>query len=164
MMSDYAIIAKNTVLSTLGEENEYFERIILKQLENEHGDIIKILRQVDTISRNVNSDNTKSKTTNTVLNSDNIIQKVPQNDIKIYDNDIKIVINGNNDNYSNLTEQQIISRWIINSLLKDNIEKKNANMSLKHWKLVNGTLAATLPFISAIIVGVIEYYFIIKTC
>jgi len=159
-MSRYAEIVRRAVISTLGEENEYMQKILMEQLENDDNRyIINVIDGVIDGAIDVTTDQDK-------------ILKLPNNkpedtpleimNNQIDNSQIKIVIDEQHNNFS-IGEQQIISKWVISSLLKDNIRRNDENSSLKFWKLVNGTLATILPFLSAVTVGIIEYFIVMHT-
>jgi len=145
-MSNYSEIAKKAVVSVLGEENTYIQKILTEQLTEDRGIYepyqfpLKESQRIKIIIE---------KTGDTAGDvADNITTDT--DDDTVHDHD-------------NSSDNKLVSIWIIHSLMKNLVKKDDESKSLKIWKIVNGTLAAVLPFVSAIIVGVIEYYVVVNS-
>lgn len=61
-----------------------------------------------------------------------------------------------------LDNNQILSSWIINTLLQEKLNCREAREESDKWKNLNGILALVLPIIAGVVTGLMEHY--IGTC
>jgi len=57
-----------------------------------------------------------------------------------------------------VSNNQVMSKWIINTILQEKLAYREVLERSEKWKTINGILAGVLPIVSAAIVEIITYY------
>jgi len=143
--SNSSEIAKKAVVSVLGQENEYVQRLLTNQIDNVEKKYSSV--PLSEIIRNIDHSEVKK----TLKESINNLQPTAIDVIKT-----NLVSEKNSLSLDNSI--QSVSSWIINSLLHEKIKYREIREKSERWKYINGTLAIVLPILSSLTVGLIQNY------
>lgn len=135
-------IAQNAVLVTLGQNNDYLERLLTRNLEGQ-----KKKRRIIRISRIYQGPRPR-----------HIKKDLSRQRKQTQEEAIKILSQGNSiQDIQQYSEQvQPIVQWVLNSVLAEKLEDRLHLSNSDCWKYVNGVLAAVLP----VAVGLLEYFLV----
>jgi hypothetical protein len=146
---DIKEIAQRAVKLVLGEDNPYVCRLLIARLEGR-----KKNYKATSIREIISTPNYKDIKESLAM-AINTTQQVAVDVLKepnIFDEDGSPSLEP--------AKSQVISNWILKSLLHEKIKYREVRVSAQRWKYINGILMLVLPVITPIIAGVIQHYYI----
>jgi hypothetical protein len=136
-------IAKTAVRTTLGQPNEYLERMLTRRLkgEQESPKIIPIHRLPESESRGRLRQQLSTET-----------QEAQHSTVEALSSMVDLT--------ESTTLNQLLSKWVLNAVLDEKLKDREVRENSDYWKYINGTLAAILPIITFIV----QYYLTPNNC
>jgi hypothetical protein len=136
-------IAKTAVRTTLGQPNEYLERMLTRRLKGEQTNpkIIPIHKLQEPESREQLRKKLSTET-----------QAAQQSSVE--------ALSGAVDLTASTTLQQLLTHWVLNAVLEEKLKDREVRENSDYWKYINGALAAILPIITSIV----QYYLTSNDC
>jgi len=136
-------IAKTAVRTTLGQPNEYLERMLTRRLkgEQESTKIIPIHRLPEPKSRGRLRQKLSTET-----------QEAQQSSVAALSSMVDLT--------ESTTLNQLLSKWVLNAVLDEKLKDREVRENSDYWKYINGVLAAVLPLITFIV----QYYLTSHDC
>lgn len=142
-------LAKKAVRLTLGEGNDYLERMLARRIDGKQATpkIIPIHRIPETTKRSVLRAYLAAKT-----------QQEQQSAQKFLSS--KQDTADQEGSPENPEQNQPVTRWVLNAILDEKLKDREVRENSDYWKYINGTLAAVLPVATIII----QYFLTHHTC
>lgn len=154
-------VAKVAVTLALGEENDYVQRLLVNKLEGREKKykstpITELLLKPDRTILKKNLIQAINITQKKVI--DVLCKHSEESSISTDSDHVFIPQIDNAQPVIDMSNNQAVSSWIINTLLQEKINYRELQEKAEKWQNINGILALVLPLISAIITGLLEHY------
>jgi hypothetical protein len=157
-------IAKHSVKTVLGKENEYVERLLINKLfgHNKEYRFTPLSELIPPIQRTnlekiiqMDVENAQKKVVEVLDNTYTFDDKTTLNYPEIIvDSDRTIDVNKE----YNSNVHQSVSSWIVNTILQEKLYYRKIQESAERRKNIYGILTIVLPCLTPIITGIIQYY------
>lgn len=146
---DIREIATRAVRLVLGEDNPYVCRLLVERLEGKEKNYRAMTIKKIISSRDYSD---LKKSLSIAINTTQPIAVEVLREPNVFD--------PNGSPSLDPAKSQIISNWILKSVLDEKLKCREVGESAQRWKYINGILMLVLPVITPIIAGVIQHYFI----